>query len=189
MKEHDFAYKLFSGHGNNHISDDYNIPLRDPIFADVLALFKLKPVKVFQVGAIETFDFQWRLYSGWADIIFGEYIQKYGGVLTVVDISLNSLSHSMLAANSLGYQMSPMYGDAIDYIIPTYDIYYLDGSNDPQETLDQYKKIENSECVVIVDDWLIKGTRLREYLIKTGVEYKLHPVANTVAVIDKLNKE
>ena len=180
MEAHDFAHHLFSG----QIENVLNVPTRDYIFYDVLAKFNDKPVSVFQIGGIETFDVNWRIGSGWSDIIFGQYISKHGGKLTIADINLNALANSLYAAHKLGYEIQDVYGDAINHIAPGYDIYYLDGSDDPQETFDQFKKIENEKCVIISDDFKIKGTLLKDYMGLNNIEYTVHDVANQVAVID-----
>ena len=114
--------------------------MRDPVFRKVLDEANGRPLNIFQVGAIETLEgLAWRMGSGWSDIIWGEYIKQYGGSLTIVDINMNHLGHSLLAAQKLGYEVDLIYGDATDHIESRdYDIYYLDGSNDPKETLEQY---------------------------------------------------
>lgn len=181
MEEHNFAYEILNGNIKNELVD---APTRDYIFHDVLSIFNEEPVSIFQIGGIESFDIRWRLGSGWSDTIFGEYIKKHGGKLTVVDISLNSLAHSVYAANKLGYEIDGVYGDAIDHIKPGYDIYYLDGSDDPQEAFDQFKKIEDQKCIILSDDFKIKGTFLKDYLNLNGIDYSVHEVANDVAVIN-----
>ncbi len=181
MIEHDFAAAIFNTAQPNDLP---NAPTRDFIFKSVLALFNGGPVSVFQVGGIETFDLQWRIYSGWSDTLFGEYIKQNGGDLTVVDINMNAIANSKYAASKLGYDVNEVYGDAVDYIKPGYDIYYLDGSDNPQETFQQYKKIEHEDCIVLVDDFKIKGVTLKEYLDNKNQDYTVYEVANQVAVIN-----
>ena len=117
-------------------------------------------------------------------MIFGEYIKKYGGNLTVVDIDLNHLANSVMASQALKYDINIIYGDAIKSIDnKEYDIYYLDGSNDPQETLDQFNKVKNKNCIILVDDFSIKGTLLTQ----TDYDFVVHSVANGVGVLDLRN--
>ena len=181
MIEHDFADAIFNTSQPNDLP---NAPTRDFIFKSVLDLFNGGPVLIFQVGGIETFDLQWRIYSGWSDTLFGQYIRDNGGELTVVDINMNSLAHSKYAASKLGYDVNEVYGDAIDHISSGYDIYYLDGSDDPQETFEQFKQIEHEDCVVLVDDFKIKGVTLKDYLDGKNQDYVVYEVANQVAVIN-----
>lgn len=186
MIEHDFANAVINNKQPNSLPS--HIPTRDSVFDVALGYFDKGPVKIFQIGGIETFDLNWRVGSGWADMLFGDYIKEHGGELTVVDISLNNLAHSFYAAKNLEYDLNAVYGDAIDHIGPGYDVYYLDGSNDPQETLDQYLKIENESAVVLVDDFNIKGTLLKSYLLETETYYSHYNVANEVIVINNLER-
>ena len=159
---------------------------RDHIFSQVLKEFYPEPIRVFQVGAIETFKSEWRIGSGWSDLIFGAYINAHGGRLTLVDINLDHLANSTLASHALQYPVEIMLGDAIDAIGQgEYDIYYLDGGNDPQETLDQFNKIKDKKCVVLVDDFSIKGTLLSE----TDYDFTVHDAVNGFGVLDLRNQE
>ena len=156
---------------------------RDPIFKGILKNLEPAPIKVFQVGAIETFEgLRWRCFSGWSDMLWGEYIREHGGGLTVVDININHLAHSTLAAAQLGYEINAIYGDAADHITAQdYDIYYLDGSNDPHETLDQYNKIKHTSSIIIIDDYSIKGTLVDKIKPQNTVVYDIF---SGIAVID-----
>jgi len=183
MKEYQFASELLDGMVVNEIS---GADTRDFIFHSCLEKFNNQPVNIFQIGAIETFDVRWRVGSGWSDIIFGQYISKHGGKLTIVDININNLAHSSYAATKLNYEVDLVYGDAISHINDEYNIYYLDGSNDPQETLDQYLKIKHVKSIVIVDDFKIKGTLLKKYLEENNIAYTFYNVANEVITIDQL---
>lgn len=175
--EYDFAINMLSKKIENKLPDH---PARDFIFEWALSQFKKKPVTIFQVGAIETFRIPWRLGSGWSDTIFGPYIAEYGGKLTIVDINLDNLSHSIFASTCLDYEINAVYGDAIDYIDDgRYDIYYLDGGNDPEETLDQFNRVKDKKSIIIVDDYSIKGTKLPDDL-----DVVIYDIANQVGVID-----
>ena len=179
---YDFAYEILFKGKTNELT---NFRTRDYIFEWALSQFNKKPVKVFQIGAIETFRTEWRIGSGWSDIVFGKHIKKYGGKLSIVDINLDHLCLSIAASHSFGYDVDIIYGDAINSIDKDrYDIYYLDGSNDPQETLDQFNKIKNNKCIVLVDDFSIKGT----LLTNTGFDFSVHSVANGVGVLDLRNQ-
>ena len=157
--------------------------LRDPVFTKVLDEANGRPLNIFQIGAIETLEgLAWRMGSGWSDIIWGQYIKQYGGSLTIVDINMNHLGHSLLAAQKLGYEVDLIYGDAIDHIESRdYDIYYLDGSNDPKEALDQYVKIRDKQSIVIIDDYNIKGTLIDKLKPKNFDHWE---VFEGIAVID-----
>ena len=182
--EYNFATSvLFDGAENkiNEITTD----TRDEIFNWILEEFKDKPLRVYQVGAIETFRFGWRVGSGWSDMIFGPHIRDNGGKLTVVDVSVDNLAKTLLAAKSIGYDVQMICGDALDFMdydTEPYDVYYLDGSNDPRETLKQFNKIKDNKCIVIVDDFSIKGTLLQDY------NFVVKNVANKVGILDMRDK-
>tara|TARA_B100001123_G_C15341726_1_gene1035260 strand:- start:804 stop:1364 length:561 start_codon:yes stop_codon:yes gene_type:complete len=186
MEEFDFAHEvLFLGKSNSLPS---NIPSRDKVFHAVLESFDSSPVSVFQVGAIETYNVQWRIGSGWSDLVWGDYINEFGGKLTVVDINLDNIAKSELASQKKGYPLETIYGDAIDHIEDGYNIYYLDGGNDPKETLDQFNKIKHTESVVLIDDYSIKGTLVDNQSVSEDYTVEIHQVANDVGVIDLRKK-
>ena len=178
----DFAHDVLYLKKSNDVSFT-GFQTRDDIFASVLSKFESGPVRVFQVGAIETFFYDWRIGSGWSDLIWGEYIRNNGGKLTVVDTNMDNLANSVFAASQLGYdsEINAVHGDAIDFISDeSYDIYYLDGGNDPQETLDQFNKIKDTDSIVLIDDYFVKGSLIEaeNYNVVT------HDIFNGVGVID-----
>lgn len=175
----DYAYGLLEARNCGSRSD-----LRDPLFHKVLSSFGSKSISIFQVGAIESLDSGFRIGSGWSDVIFGEHIKKHGGQITVVDIDLDHLAHSVLMASGLGYKIQPIYGDAVDYIEGGHDLYYLDGADETQDTkiggnkqtLEQFKKIEHTKSVVIVDDAKTKAVDLIKYLNEKEIAFATHEI-------------
>jgi hypothetical protein len=161
--------------------------VRDDVLHETLASFTSQPINVFQVGAIESFASHFRLGSGWSDIIFGQYIRQHGGQLTIVDIDLDHLANSAFAAHNLRYNTVLRYGDAVQHIKEGYDIYYLDGADEPlgnMQTLQQFKKIEHTKSVVIVDDIKTKAVHLTEYLNKKNAHFVRHNVGNGMITVD-----
>ncbi len=188
MKDFSYAESLLGGCVSNEFSHS---AMRDHIFKEVLGQFIPNAVTVFQVGAIETFETKFRSGSGWSDIIFGEYISAYGGLLKVVDINLDHIANSTYAALKMGYEISTSLGDAVEFIVPGFDIYYLDGADEPlgnSQTLEQFKKIEGTDCVVFVDDVPTKGQLLLPHLEEMGYHYDYHRVANGMLTIDMREK-
>ena len=178
--EFDYAVSLLQENEEAWLIDDDTI--RDGVFHGVLASFDKRPVNVFQVGAIESFAAQFRIGSGWSDIMFGKYIREHGGTLTVVDIDLDHLANTALAAARLGYPLKISYGNAIHHIKEGYDIYYLDGADVPlgnAQTLEQFKKIENTKSVVLVDDIETKAVLLIEYLNEKHIDFVTHDVVGS----------
>ena len=187
----DFSYAVALMSGQDHTFTVNGPDVRDGLFKDILSTFD-GPINVFQVGAIESLDGKFRVGSGWSDIIFGEYILENGGHITVADINLDHLAHSFLIASNQGYPIKIKYGDAIGHIQEGYDIYYLDGADEPlghQQTLEQFQKIEHTKSLVIVDDVKTKALFLKDYLEEKGVDFELHDTGNDgMMVIDMREK-
>ena len=174
----DFQFAMAIMNGYTDIAIDTPVKLRDPIIKYVLQLFDKKPVKIFQVGAIESLQTMFRVGSGWSDTIFGAYIKEFGGSLTIADIDLDHLANSHLIGGAMGYKVTLQLGDAIESISNDYDIYYLDGAEDPDQTLEQFKKIEQTKSIVLIDDIQSKAVSLTEYLNFKNIEFKIHDVGN-----------
>ncbi len=158
------------------------LPLRDSFFLEILDSFKEKPIKVFQVGAIESLENNFRCGSGWSELFWGKYIKKYGGELWVVDINPNHIAHSHFLSRHNDYFANYYMGDAMDVIDKQIcNIYYLDGADESKtpdahdQTLNQFKKIEDTHSLVIVDDVPTKAQKLIQYLNEKKIEYKHHP--------------
>ena len=163
---------------------------RDDLFKDLLESFNKKPLKIFQIGAIESLSSQYRIGSGWSELFWGEYIKQNGGELAVVDINIDHIAHSSFLATNFQYQTYFHVNDAINVIADGYDIYYLDGADISQisdaheQTLNQFKKIEHTKSLVIVDDVPTKAKLLVSYLDERGIAYKNHDHANGMITID-----
>ena len=188
-EEFDYAVCFLREQGEEHyeLPKDQTINLRDSVFDGVLLSFDNQPVSISQVGAIETFDRRFRVGSGWSDIIFGKYIREHGGKLKIIDINLDHLANSALASLYLKYPIEMRYGDAGEHIEEGCDIYYLDGADEPLgniQTLQQFKKIENTKSVVIVDDIKTKAAHLIEYLNKKNINFVTHNAGSGMMTID-----
>ena len=180
-----FAVDVLTGKRSNEINVDSNGNLtRDNIFNSILDQLRPLPVSICQVGAIETFDSDWRIGSGWSDLIFGKYVKEHGSELTIVDINLDNLANSFLASQQLGYEVVLIHDDAARYLGNldwNHHIYYLDGGNEPEQTLEQFNKIKDKDSIVIIDDFEIKGSLLPEDVLKSVTFY---PIANGIGVLD-----
>ena len=112
----DFSFAVALLSGQKEIRLNTNVKLRDPVIRHVLELFENQPVKIFQVGGIESLQTQFRWGSGWSDTIFGAYVKEFGGSLTVADIDLDHLANSSFMSERLGYNIDLRLGDAIQSI-------------------------------------------------------------------------
>ena len=173
----DFSFAVSLISGQKEIQLNTGVKLRDPVIRYVLGLFNNLPVKIFQVGGIESLQTQFRSGSGWSDTIFGAYVKEFGGSLTVADIDLDHLANSSFMSERLGYDIELKLGDAIDSISKNYDIYYLDGADGDlgdSQTLEQFKKIEDTKCVVLIDDIQTKAVSVVKYLKSKNINFETH---------------
>ena len=164
-------------------------PFRDGLFKRALDRFSERPVSIFQIGAIETFEDKFRMGSGWSDIWFGSYTKKFGGEYYVADINVDHIANSHFLANSLGHKVNLRIGDGLHGLqqVPRCDIYYLDGADISQtpdaheQTLNQLIAVEKiaksalGTVSVLVDDVPTKALDLIKYLEEKGIEYEKLP--------------
>lgn len=186
----DIAIALFLNKKDIQVQTD--VKIRDSTIEYVLNLFDQQPVKIFQVGAIESLQTQFRSGSGWSDTIFGAYIRHFGGELTIADIDLDHLANSYMASNYLGYEIRIKLGNAINSISDEYDIYYLDGADGDlgdKQTLEQFKKIEHTSSVVLVDDIKSKAVSLSKYLDSKNISFETHDVGNDGMIIVDMRRK
>ena len=182
MQETEFSYvlRLLSGVDHEDVSlfepPEIRELFRDRVFKEILESFNGQPVKVFQIGAIESLKNVFRLGSGWSDIFWGNYIKENGGELCIVDLDLDHIANSNFIAQQLKYAVNIHFGDGGNIIKEGFDIYYLDGAdisyaeNAHEQTLEQFKKIEHTNSMVLVDDVPTKAQRLKEYVTSKAEE-------------------
>jgi|TARA_R110000824_G_scaffold126068_1_gene285429 hypothetical protein len=191
MEDFSFAMAILQG---IDISTKIQSPtkLRDPVLKHVLSLFDEKPVDIFQVGAIESLDSKFRIGSGWSDTVFGPHVKKFGGSLVIVDVNLDHLANSYMIADAAGYPVDLKLGDAIDHISEGCNIYYLDGADGHLgdiQTLEQFKKIEHTSSVVLIDDIQTKAVSLVSYLRSKKIKYDIHDVGNGGMITVDIRKD
>jgi len=171
---------------------------RDVVFKEILDSFEGKPIEVFQVGAIESMEDQFRLGSGWSDIFWGNYIKRNGGKLVIVDIDINHIANSNFLAQNLQYEVHLHIADAARVIKEGFDVYYLDGADISyaedahDQTMNQFKIIENTKSIVLVDDVPTKARKLKDYVIAYGLAsnwiVKEYSCGNGMMTIDMRNQ-
>ena len=140
---------------------------RDEVFASVLnpPYLKYSPMNILQVGAIEKLELMFRYGSGWSDLFFASYIQLFGGSLTIVDVDENHLENSKKVLSGFNVTHTLIHGDAKNLLEENpsgFDLIYLDGSNHPDETKDQYDLIDkDATSIILIDDYSVKGTTIK----------------------------
>ena len=145
---------------------------RDPYFNYTLSLFNRKPINILELGCAR--DFNSRLGDGWSSFHFLEYISKYGGTFTTIDLIQQNVENcvTMLRThpkfNDLKPNLNFLVGDALKvledklYHNENTNLIYLDVSDDPVLTIQCFEKMNLDNSVVFVDDFSSKGTILSQ---------------------------
>lgn len=135
---------------------------RDVVFKTVTDGFHTAPIRILDVGGIHSsYPLHHERYSdGWSAMFWCDYIHRNGGHIDLVEFDEKNIE---ISKNVLSYFTDKI---SIDFHISRgeeylktsnqYDLVYLDGSNDPNEMLQQYE-LCNKNSVVLCDDWNIKG--------------------------------
>ena len=143
---------------------------RDAYFNYTLSLFNRKPINILELGCAR--DFNSRLGDGWSSFHFLEYISKYGGSFTTIDLVKENVENciTMLSThpkfNELKPKLNFLVGDALkvleekEYHNENTYLIYLDVSDDPVLTIQCFEKMNLDNSVVFVDDFSSKGTIL-----------------------------
>ena len=141
---------------------------RDWVFQTVLAGFNKQPITILEVGCLT--DISGRYGNGNSTMFWAEYLEAYGGKLVSIDNNEQHIkkSHEILQSTFPDVFSSLVIGDAGGVIkafkdnnFPV-DFAYLDGSNNPMETLEQFELLReiNPNCVILIDDFNEKGTEV-----------------------------
>ena len=137
---------------NQHLS-------RDPIFLDVLSKFENKPINILEIGCARDLNFQARYGDGWSSLFWADYIKENGGSLISCDINQGSLDNVKSLLENVEIQFSTILADGSDILKNNnqYDLIYLDGSDCPNQMLDQMKLCDLNRSYVFCDDFNQKG--------------------------------
>ena len=140
---------------------------RDPFFRYVIdtIISRIESPKILTIGAThEKHDINSIQGQGWADFYFADHLMKVkNGSLTIVDIDpihIDNCKEMMSDFINEGVNLTFHVGDGINFINDDYDVIYLDGSDDPNEMYNQYKKINRKKSWILADDWNSKGIKL-----------------------------
>ncbi len=152
---------------------------RDTVFQDVLARLNGKSASILEVGCSRDLSNYARQGDGWSSFHFLEYVAKHGHALHICDIDQKAIDNCWELLNTfpdVEKQDVCLYKESGVTLINSwldYHLYYLDGSNNPQEMVDEYEGILKLQAeinsysktyfpLVLCDDFQIKGTLIRE---------------------------
>ena len=137
---------------------------RDQIFNELLGYFNNKPIKVLEIGTMRSLDE--RSSGGASTFFWAEYIKKNGGELHVCDSSMPSLQFCQTILFNF-YDKTRFYLNtgvnilnSFNSLNATWDIIYLDGSDDPKEMIDEFLICHSK--YVLCDDFYTKGSILKQ---------------------------
>jgi hypothetical protein len=141
---------------------------RDSVFNYLIDnFFKEMPINILEIGCLRDASEGSRRGDGWSDFHWIDYQDKYGGNLTICDISQNNLDvSSSLISNfpridSLSVNFLCEDGFKVIKDSSNYDFYYLDGGDNPYESLDQFEAIPKNK-IILIDDAHTKGVLIRD---------------------------
>jgi predicted O-methyltransferase YrrM len=130
---------------------------RDEVFNDALALLSNKPAKILEIGCLR--DLNSRAGDGWSTLHWANYVEKNGGRLVFCDINAESvdLCLDLIRNNFSEIEHVGKAIDGIGWISDHFNFIYLDGSDNPTETLNQFEKCKTDSQIVLIDDFHTKG--------------------------------
>jgi predicted O-methyltransferase YrrM len=166
---------------------------RTPYFQYVLSLFNEKPINILELGTSRGLV-DW-LGDGRAIFHLIEYIDKFGGTLTTVDIESENIENckKLLATypnfERLKNHIEFIVGDALKVLdspmSKNTDLIYLDVGDEPQLTLECFEKINLNNTVVFVDDFSSKGVLLAQKYPNYCQMGWPHPIGHLMALYKK----
>lgn len=132
---------------------------RDPIFLDVLSRFNNQPINVLEIGCARSIDSQSRYGDGWSSLFWADYILQHGGSLVSCDIDQISINNVKTLLQSMPIKFEIIVEDGSQVLMRQnkYDLIYLDGSDCPNQMLDQMKLCDLNNSYVFCDDFNQKG--------------------------------
>lgn len=138
---------------------------RDPIFEDTLSYLNNKPANILEIGCLRDLSAASRRSDGWSSFHFAKYIEKYGGALTICDINNQSLDNCRTALQEINIVKLFNLIDGTEFLKgdgnKSYDLVFLDGSDDPNEMYEQYNLVKDRAELILCDDYHAKGSTMK----------------------------
>jgi len=135
---------------------------RDVVFETVLDYFENKPIEILEIGCARNLDVGSRQSDGWSTCFWADYISQNKGTLSIYDISDESTSNCRKIINHWWKNINcKIFTTAYGGDYKNFDLIFLDGGDDPRETLNQFEKTEDSGAeIILIDDFHSKGRLL-----------------------------
>lgn len=145
---------------------------RDFVFNDILSYFN-GPLNILEIGCARNTDLKARRSDGWSSFHFLRYILANGGMLDIVDIEQKSLDACQTLLESrfdnprdLVKRVGLFCHNGESFLHATkpfikYDLVFLDGGDDPEQTRAQFEILKPGQKVLI-DDFHAKGKTMKD---------------------------
>lgn len=174
----------------------YDPTPRAEAYLAALSTLGREPSKILEIGTIrehkdDTPNWNARMGDGGSTVYWAEYVTYYGGSLTICDIDDDALKFSERTVKqipSVSKNIEWINGNGIDHIDNSYDFIFLDGAPGPEETLEQFLKIDREKVTILIDDVWDKGQKV---IALEGIEYTYFDAKpwSDLALFDKKNHE
>ncbi len=127
---------------------------RQFVFEKALSLLNQRPANILEIGSIRDLSLQAKDGDGYSTLFWCEYVQKYGGSITVVDISQHSIDNCKTVTSDFSNKIDIKYfiQDGYPLINDSFDLIYLDGSDDNNEMIKQFEKCNRQKSLIVCDD-------------------------------------
>lgn len=148
---------------------------RDNIFLDILKTFNNKPINILEIGCARSLS--GRYGDGWSSLFWADYILNNGGKLDICDIDPDCIENTKILLSGISNKCSIRFiiEDGLNILKDrsnNYDLIYLDGSDDPNDMVNQIKYCDFAKNKILCDDFHTKGSICRnEY--PNHILYKL----------------
>ena len=127
------------------------------VFIETLEAFKGKPISILEIGCSGDIADPNAIYGcGNSSVYYAEYIRKFGGELTIVDVDSVRLDNCKVILKDFidnNVKINLVLGDGLDWAKkPGYDYIYLDAGPEEWKTYEMFKSIDLTKCCVLLDD-------------------------------------
>lgn len=161
---------------------------REYVFLEVLNKLNGQPVNILEIGTTYDKDDPNAIQgAGFSTFYFADYVNRFGGSLTTVDINSQNLEDCKIMLEDFikaGTNIKFVCGDGFNWISNNneYDLVYLDGPNDEVFTYESYKKINRTKTHILCDDanlgrdskaWRLRGHYIDYILYKCGPTHEM----------------
>lgn len=127
---------------------------RQFVFEKAIELLDQKPANILEIGTIRDLSLQAKDGDGYSTLFWCEYVKKYGGSILVTDISEQAIQNCKIVTQDFTNEIDIKYvtEDGYNYINDSFDLIYLDGSDDNNEMIKQFEKCNRLKSLILCDD-------------------------------------